>query len=151
LWWACNISLLKEKFIPPEITRGVMLNLVEELTKEPKEKNLCNLELPSIDFEVPLGNFDGACQGHPPMCKVGVILYINHNHYMFIRYALSVGTNNIVEFIALWTLLETTIKKDIKKIQVMGDSKLVIDWARQKNSTQDFRLAPIMRDIKHDY
>jgi ribonuclease HI len=38
------------------------------------------------------------------------------------------------ELIALWTLLETTKKKDIRKLQVMGDSKLVIDWAKGKIS-----------------
>jgi ribonuclease HI len=60
------------------------------------------------------------------MCGVGVELYINDNHYMFIKYALGIETDNRFEFIALWTLLETTIKKDVKKLQVMGDSKLVI-------------------------
>jgi ribonuclease HI len=82
------------------------------------------------------------------MCGVGVMLFIKHNHYIFIRYALGSGSNNREEFIALWTLLETTKKKDIRKLQVMGDSKLVIDWARQKNSSQDIILATIMRDIK---
>jgi hypothetical protein len=44
--------------------------------------------------------------------------------------------------------LETAIKKDVKKLHVMGYSKLVIDWAHQKNSARDVRLTPLMRDIK---
>jgi hypothetical protein len=51
---------------------------------------------------------------------------------LHIRYPPRVGTNNRDEFIALWTLLETDRKKDIKKLQVMGESKLVIDWAHHK-------------------
>jgi ribonuclease HI len=105
----------------------------------------------SIDYEVLLIYFHGACQGHPPICRVGVILYVNHNHYIFIRYAPGAGTNNITEFIALWTLLEAANKKDLQKLQVMGDSKLVIDCARKKNSTQDIRLFLIMKDIKSNF
>jgi hypothetical protein len=37
-------------------------------------------------------------------------------------------------------LLETTKKKDIRKLQVMGDSKLVIDWAKGKFSFQNINL-----------
>jgi ribonuclease HI len=46
---------------------------------------------------------------------------------MFIRYASGLGSNNRVEFIALWTLLEMEKTKDVRKLQVLGDSKLVID------------------------
>jgi hypothetical protein len=55
------------------------------------------------------------------------VLYIDHNHYMFIRYNQRAGIDNIVEFIALWNLLHITIKVDIQNIQMMGDLKLVID------------------------
>jgi hypothetical protein len=46
------------------------------------------------------------------------VVYINHNHYMFIRYNFRADIDNIVEFIALWTLLEMTIKKEIINIYV---------------------------------
>jgi hypothetical protein len=45
-------------------------------------------------------------------------------------------------------LLETTIKKDVKKFQVLGDLKLVIDWVHQNIITQDVRLEPLLWDIK---
>jgi ribonuclease HI len=77
-----------------------------------------------------------------------VVLYLNHSHYPFIKYSPGNGSNNRVEFISLWTLLEMEKTKDVRKLQVLGDSKLVIDWARQKNEVQDIGLATIMRDIK---
>jgi ribonuclease HI len=104
--------------------------------------------MPEIDFKISWGYFDGACQGHPPVCGIGVVLFLNHSHYLYIRYAPRSGTNNMVEFIDLWTLLEAAIKKDVKILLVMGDSKLVIDWACQKSKATDVRLVPLLRDIK---
>jgi hypothetical protein len=36
----------------------------------------------------------------------------------------------------------------VKKLQVIRDLKLVIDWARKKKMAQDTRLEPILRGIK---
>jgi hypothetical protein len=35
--------------------------------------------------------------------------------------------------------MEAVIKKDVHKLQVLGDLKLVIDWARNKVTTQNIR------------
>jgi ribonuclease HI len=78
-------------------------------------------------------------------------MFINQNHYIYIRYAPGQGSNNRAELIALWTLLETTKQKDIKKLQVMGDSKLAIDWAQGKLEIQNVNLSNILRDIKLDF
>jgi hypothetical protein len=48
-------------------------------------------------------------------------------------------------------LLEATIKKDIRKLQVMGDSKLVIDCSHQKVTATYVRLTPLLRNIKLSY
>jgi ribonuclease HI len=90
-------------------------------------------------------------RGNPPMCGVVIVLYINHNPYIFIRYDPGAGSNNRVEYIALWTVVEVAKKKDVTKLRVMGDSKLVIDWEKGKNSTQDICLSPITRYIKLDF
>jgi ribonuclease HI len=83
--------------------------------------------MPALDLDNPSGFFDGAIRGHPPSCGVEVVLFINQRHYMHIKYALSSGSNNRAEFIALRTLLAIAQEKGSKKLQVMGDSKLIID------------------------
>jgi len=93
-----------------------------------------------LDFEIPWGFFDGMCQGHPSSYGVGVVLYINHSHYIHIWYAPGVGTNNRAKFTTLWILLEAVIKKDVHKLQVLGDLKLVIDWTRNKVTLHNIRL-----------
>jgi ribonuclease HI len=99
-------------------------------------------------YEVPWGFFNDACQGHPPMFNVGMVLFMNQNHYVHICCAPGTETNNKAEFKALWMLLETAIKKDAKKSQVLGDSKLVNDWVRRNITAQDVRLERLLRDIK---
>lgn len=151
LWWARNSSTFKDKDIPTEVTASITLNLAKEIVMELKSKNPKIPSMPTLDYEIPWGYFDEACQGHPPICGVGVVLFLNHKHSLQSKYTPDVETNNKVEFIALWTLLEATIKKDVKILQVMGDSKLVIDWARQKATMSNVRPAPLLRDIKLAY
>jgi hypothetical protein len=54
-----------------------------------------------IDYEIPWGFFNRACQGHPLVCGPGVVLFLNHSHYLHVRYAPGVGIKDRVEFIAL--------------------------------------------------
>lgn len=95
--------------------------------------------MPDLDFDIPWGFSDGACQGHPPICRVGVVLFMeqNHfihppicrvgvvlfmkqNHFIHIRYPSGRGTNNRAEFITLWTLLEMAMNKGVKKFTDFG-------------------------------
>jgi ribonuclease HI len=148
LWWVRNTNIFKEKLVPPKVTAALTIGQTMEFLNKPKETVPHFSMLQKLDFGIPWGYFDGASQGHPPRCGVGVVLYIIHNHYIFIRYVLGQGSNNRAEFIALWTLLETTKEKNVSKLQVMGDSKLVIDWANGKIFVQDIRTQNILRDIK---
>jgi hypothetical protein len=77
-----------------------------------------------------------------------VVLFINHNHNIHIRYAPGGGTNNIV---AMWTLLETTKENNLNKLQVFGDSKMEIDWVRGKISIQNPNLENILKEIKLNF
>jgi ribonuclease HI len=56
-----------------------------------------------------------------------VVLYISSTHYIHIRYSPGGGTNNREELIAPWTLLEVAKKKNVRSLQVYGDSKMVFD------------------------
>jgi hypothetical protein len=51
-----------------------------------------------------------------PSFGVGVVLFINQNHYIYIRCAPGGGKNNKVVLIVLWTLLEIAKQKDIMKL-----------------------------------
>jgi ribonuclease HI len=88
--------------------------------------NVDLLSMLSLDYEIPWFFFYGANQGHPH-CGVGVVLHLNSSHFFHIRYALEIGSNMNTEFAALWTLLHHAKHLSLTKLQVLGDSKVVID------------------------
>jgi hypothetical protein len=58
------------------------------------------------------------------------------------------SSNNRVEFIALWTILKSTSTKGIKKIQILGVSKLVVDWANRNITVSYVRLHSTLSEIR---
>jgi hypothetical protein len=80
-----------------------------------------------------------------------MVLFIDHNHEIHIRYASPIGTNNCAELIDLWNLLEIKKGKGLRKFQVLGDCKLVFDWAQDKVSIQNTKLATVMREIMLEF
>jgi len=125
------------------------LTLAQAMESKEDPKNLKQRvpSFPILDYFVMWSYFDGTIQGHPPFIGIEVVLFLNQNDHIYIRYAPGEGSNNKEELIALWTLLEIVKKKDIGKLQFMGDSKLVIDWAKGKISIQNINMANILRDI----
>jgi ribonuclease HI len=148
IWWARNNVVFKDKLVPPEVTMTISLSQAKEFKAKIRASKTRTMIPPLIDYTIPWGFFNGASQGHPPTYGVGVVLYISHSHYIHIRYMPGGRTNNREKLIALWTLLETTKEIFFPKLQVFGDSKLVIDWARGINNIQNPRLASLLRDIK---
>lgn len=148
LWWARNSFVFKNEFIPPEVTANLIGKLAKEYMVETKNKNPRLLSMPALDFQMSWEFFNEASQGHPPLCRVGVILHVSHNHYIHIQYAPGRGSNNRAEFITLWNLLEAVTKKGLTKLQVLRDSKLIIDWANGKVSVSDVRLSSLLKELR---
>lgn len=105
----------------------MILNLVSEYKVKPKDLKPCVPVMPQIDLMIPWVFFDGSSQGHPSIGGVGIVLYANHSHYFHIRDTLARGTNIKVEFVSLSMLLHFANMKGINKLQILGDSKVVID------------------------
>lgn len=84
IWWARNSAIFKDKDVPPEVTRALTLSQAVEFREDLKGKEPRIPIPPSIDFEIPWGYFDRANQGHLLKCGVGVVLFLNQNHYIHI-------------------------------------------------------------------
>jgi ribonuclease HI len=75
-----------------------------------------------------LGDFSiGGSQGNPPHFGVGVMLYISEDHFFKVRYAPGRGSNMKTKFTIIRALPFMVKMLNLRKIQVMGDSKVVID------------------------
>jgi hypothetical protein len=82
IWWARNSIIFKKKDIPLEVTAGIILNLSKEFMRDLKIKDPRFHVMPELDFVIPWGCFDGACQVNPPICGVGEVIYLKKNNYI---------------------------------------------------------------------
>jgi len=58
------------------------------------------------------------------------------------------GTNTKGELLALWCILYFAGYKKINSIQLVGDSKIIIDWFTNDNNLQVISLQPWMSRIR---
>jgi hypothetical protein len=81
IWWAHNECIFQDKFILTPTTTALVVKLSSEFKceiKVPKQRPTISLE---IDKQIPWGFFDGACQGNPPKCGAGTVLFIS-DHFL---------------------------------------------------------------------
>jgi hypothetical protein len=119
--------------------------MVPSLTKSPTGKTWL-LQLLSM---TPSPWWGGILTSLSPIGKYGRIPWTGPQRGFFISFLESHHLANIEPV----KLVPTSHKFQTNKVVVSKrlDKKLVIDWARQKNSTRDIRLAPLLRDIKMAY
>jgi len=72
--------------------------------------------------------FDGACQGTLGMCGGRDIIYLNKELNISFKAGLGESTNNISKKKTFTIWLSLTTKSHVTHLQILGDSKLVIDW-----------------------
>jgi ribonuclease HI len=58
------------------------------------------------------------------------------------------GTNTKGELLALWCILYFACYKKVKILQLVGDSKIIIDWFSHENNLQVVSLQPWMTKIR---
>ena len=85
-----------------------------------------------IDKSFPWGYFDGHAARDPKICGTGGMLYIFYDHYFSFKAGLGVDTNNFVELLGLKLLLTLALDKHLSKLQIFGESQLVINRATGK-------------------
>ena len=57
------------------------------------------------------------------------------------------GSNNFVELLSLNLLLSLSLDRKVKKLHILGDSQLVINWATGKYLIQNVQLDHILMEI----
>jgi ribonuclease HI len=58
------------------------------------------------------------------------------------------GTNTRGELLALWCILFFASYKKVTRLQLVGDSKIIIDWFTNDNNLQVISLQPWMTKIR---
>jgi ribonuclease HI len=94
------------------------------------------------------GSLNGACQGILGRCRADAVLFLSHSHFFTLKFGVEQGSNNRVELFAFWISLKFALEKDIRSLQVLGDSKLVVDWFNGKCQINNLVLSPLLDKIR---
>lgn len=117
----------------------------EEIPVGESQNRPRNIRQGQIDKSIVWAYFDGAAQPHG--CGGGIILHLTETHFFQISMGLGHGTNNHAELISLCHPIYFAILQHCKKIQIFGDSKIVIDWFNNTVVFNAYSLRSIMDEI----
>jgi hypothetical protein len=83
-----------------------------------------------------MARFDGAAHSTGECCAAGGFFKTHASRVTKWYMNCGAGTNTKAELMGLWATLTLATHSVIKKIQISGDSKVVIDWINQKGQLQ---------------
>jgi ribonuclease HI len=95
-----------------------------------------------------VGFFDGASQDRGDKCGAGAVLKCPVLGTYIIKMNCGSGTNTRAELLALWCILFFACYKKVTRLQLVGDSKVIIDWFTNENNLQVVSLHPWMTKIR---
>lgn len=95
--------------------------------------------------------FDGCSKGNPGKSGCGYVIY-DCNNNIYSSGSIFVGnmkTNNISEYSGMLAGMKDAIDKNIKEINVYGDSKLVICQMNGTYKVKSFKLIELYKSAKN--
>jgi hypothetical protein len=110
----------------------IILSLKDYSVKEEEEDRMEYILNPIFFYDTPIGFFDGATDDS--VCGIGIYLKITSDHIVKAYFAGGNGNNMKAELLGLWDLLLLSTSFSIKKMMVVGDSKVTINWINSKSS-----------------
>lgn len=91
--------------------------------------------------------FDGASKGNPGESGIGTYIQKNGITIWEISKAIGITTCNVAEYTALITLLAELKQRQIKRIQIFGDSQLVIKQVNREWNVNYPRLEKLRNEV----
>ena len=76
------------------------------------------------------------------------MLYLSDNHKIQERFSLVHCTNNKEKIATLHLVLNMAINNNISQLQVLGDSKMVVDWVNRKIQINGPHLQQLLNAIR---
>jgi len=93
--------------------------------------------------------FDGASKGNPGQAGGGGNIFEpSDNLHLSYAWGLGQASNNQAEYLALWQGLIQARKLNIQKLNIFGDSRLIIKAVHIKKVPTDIYLAQIYRKVR---
>jgi ribonuclease HI len=103
---------------------------------------------PFIAEDISTGWFDGAAQRSGALSGVGGLIRINENSLYRWTFSCGSGTNTRAELLGAWATLHLATRLNIDHLQLIDDSKVIIDWLNHSGKLQSITLLAWMDRIK---
>jgi ribonuclease HI len=82
------------------------------------------------------------------MGGAGGILHFSNNHFLSFSTGLGEATNNYSELMALYLVLLLALEKNIRKLNIYGDSMFAIQVMKDTHILISYTLLPLLEEIK---
>ena len=79
-------------------------------------------------------------------CWGGATLFLNSTHHFQIKMGLGTGTNNYIELVALKLLLCFALERNSRKIQIFGDSLVILNWINKIQRCRNIPLSALFEE-----
>ena len=140
IWEAINRAIFRNVWTPTDISSALLIQKVQEHRVSPKDRKIRAAIVPVIDKSTLWDFFDVASQGEPTIGGAGEVIHLSETNQIYFKLGLGRVTNSKAELSALWATLKITKDKQIDRLNIYGDSKIVIEWAQGRNSIRSPRL-----------
>eukprot|EP00208_Stichococcus_sp_RCC1054_P004769 CAMPEP_0206138726 /NCGR_PEP_ID=MMETSP1473-20131121/3518_1 /ASSEMBLY_ACC=CAM_ASM_001109 /TAXON_ID=1461547 /ORGANISM="Stichococcus sp, Strain RCC1054" /LENGTH=365 /DNA_ID=CAMNT_0053532233 /DNA_START=30 /DNA_END=1124 /DNA_ORIENTATION=+ len=128
----------------------------------PAKKRIKPTKQPNLDLPAPATKpdidpdlmyrmeFDGACRGNPGLAGAGAVLMEEESRKEVGRLVLPLQqqTNNVAEYAGLIIGLEGASQIGIRRINIVGDSKLIISQVNKSWKCEHERLKPLLERVR---
>ena len=149
IWKARNRSCFEDCDSSPALVSSYSLGMLKNIPRNLSVISIRSIVVEDIDHSFAWGYFDGSAAGDPMLCGAGGMLYLSDRHFISFKAGLGLGTNNYAELCALKLLLRLARMHNLDKLQIFGDSQLVINWVSGKYKLQNLELSLILQDVHY--
>jgi ribonuclease HI len=132
-WLERNVATFEGK--EPSISSVVIKSLSNYHKPTIKHKNPRTRPFLNADIsEYPVAFFDGATQADGRCCSAGGIIKLSESTTFKWFVNCGAGTNTKAELMGAWATLHIEKYLSIQKLQVLGDSSVIINWLNKKGN-----------------
>ena len=110
-------------------------------------KPVCVIIASIVDDSYPRAYVDGASQGRPRAGGAGGIIHLSSSRSLHFLVGSGYVSKNQAEFAAFKILLRLSLSHGVDRLQVFGDSKLVVDFLKEFKPPLDIFLLPFFEEI----
>jgi ribonuclease HI len=147
VWTTRNLAIFQDIYLSARYmaTKGMaLLNSFPQVVEIDRPRHI---SMEEIDHVRCWSYFDGASQNN--VGGASGILYLDEHHWL--KYVVGLGniSNNKAKILSLKMLIMVARDKGVQNLQILGDSKLIIDWFRLKRPPKNSFLRLIYDEITH--